>query len=182
MKYLLSFFLLVSSSMSFASTYFAELDVLNPVFGIIGTSHSLRNDLRLGQDHGQWQWALRYAHELGVPADTVGTNVKGNDGDAHHFGLRGSYKLFETIQIGAGYIYTLFNADSKFSGKGKSLDTSTSGFEIFIHRRWDFEHFFVKSEFSYHHIFSNLKNRGPGGYSEYDVGQGKLSLLVGKDF
>lgn len=182
MKYLMSIFLLVSSSVSTASTYFAEFDVLNPVFRIIETSHSLRNDFRFGQDHEEWQWAVRYAHELGVPADTVGASVKGKDGDAHHLALRASYKIYDKLHFGGGYIYSLFKAESEFNGREKTLNTSTSGVEAFMNYRWDFTNLFVKSEVSYHHIFSNLKIRGQGGYSEYDIGQGKISLLIGRDF
>lgn len=182
MKYLMSFFLLVTSTFSFASPYFAEFDVLNPVFAVAGTSHSLRNDFRFGENRGEWQWALRYAHELGVPGDTVGANIKAKDGDAHHLGVRASFKLFDDIQFGGGYLYTLFNSKTEFNGTQKSLNSSNSGFEIFAHHRFDFKDWFLKSELSYHHIFGNFKLRGPSGFSEYDVGQGKLLLLVGKDF
>lgn len=181
MKHLLAL-LILFSSLSHASRYFAEVDVLNPVFNLVGTSQSLRNDLRLGMEKENWHWALRYAHELGVPSDSEGVGVNGKDGNAHHLGLRGAYRIFEKGYIGGGYLFTLFDAKTSFSGENKKLSTSASGFEVFINYRWDFKDCFLKSEFSYHHLFSNLKKVGSGGLAEYDVGQGKLMLLVGKEF
>ena len=178
MKFLLSLFVLFSFKAH--AFHFVEVDALNPVFYAVDTAHSFRTDVRFGRDMGTWNVAFRYANELGIPGDEDGANtVKAKDGDAHHFGLRGAYFITQDLHIGGGYIFTKFNADTKFNGSTKTLNQDVSGFEFFMSQRWNFDRWYVKSELGYHHIFGNLKRSGPGGYAEYDVGQGKLSVLIG---
>lgn len=182
MKFVLS--LLMLFTFKAHAFHFVEVDALNPIFYGIDTAHSLRTDVRFGRDMGDWNVALRYANELGVPSETDGPGaVDGKDGNAHHFGLRGAYFITQDFHIGGGYVFTKFSADTKFSdGTKKTLNQDLSGFEFFMSHRWNFDRWYVRGELGYHHLFGNLKQHGPGGYSEYDVGQGKLSVLIGYEF
>lgn len=180
MKFILS--LLMLFTFKAQAFHFVEVDALNPIFYGINTSHSLRTDVRFGRDMGDWDVALRYANEIGVPADTDGTGIEGKDGSAHHLGLRAAYKASSQVRVGGGYIYSMFSADQKFNGQKKTMNESLSGFEAFVSYQWDFSQWFIRSEVSYHHIFGNLKQEGAGGFAEYDIGQGKLSALIGYQF
>lgn len=180
MKFLASILFLLSSNLW--AFHFAEIDALNPLFYAADTSHSLRTDLRFGKDMGDWSTAFRYATELGVPSDTDGSGIKGRDGRAHSLGLRGAYFIAPSVVLGGGYLFTMFNAKTSFNGESKTLNKNLSGFEIFAAKTWNFDRWYIKGELGYHHLFGQLKQRGPGGFAEYDVGQGKLSLLLGREF
>lgn len=162
--------------------HFVEVDALNPLLNASDTSHSLRTDLRFGKDMGSWMAAFRYATELGVPSDNDGSGVSGRDGYAHSVGLRGAYFIAPDMHIGGGYLFTMFNTKVDFNGKTKSFSETSSGFEFFASKSWNWDRWYVKAELSYHHLFGNFKERVPGGYAEYDVGQGKLALLLGREF
>lgn len=162
--------------------HFIEVDALNPIFNIVDTSQSLRTDLRFGKDMGDWSAAFRYATELGVPSDSDGSGIKGRDGHAHSLGFRGAYFIAPDIHIGGGYLFTMFNAKTSFNGSTKNFHKNLSGFEVFASKTWNIDRWYVKGELSYHHTFGTLKHVGPGGYSEYDIGQGKLAVLLGREF
>ncbi len=180
MKFLTVIALLLSSKLW--AFHFVEVDALNPIFYGVDTAHSLRTDLRIGKDLGSWSTAFRYATELGVPSDTDGSGVKGRDGNAHTLGLRGAYFIAPDIHIGGGYLFTMFNANTKFNGQSRSFHKNLSGFEFFASKTWNIDRWYLKAELGYHHLFGNFKQSGAGGFAEYDVGQGKLAVLFGREF
>src|SRR5690606_8637125 len=137
MKFLASLLFLLSSNLW--AFHFVEVDALNPLFYAADTSHSLRTDIRFGKDMGSWTTAFRYATELGVPSDTDGAGVKGKDGYAHSLGLRGAYFIAPSVQLGGGYLFTMFNAKTSFNGESKTLNKNLSGFELFANKTWNFE-------------------------------------------
>lgn len=180
MKFLIISFIIFT--MQARAQHFAEIDALNPLFYAADTSHSLRTDIRAGRLLDGFDVSVRYAQELGVSADSEGSGVKGRDGNAHHLGLRGAFYATEHARIGAGYVYSLFSADVNFNGEKSSLNKGLSGFEVFASYQWNFTQWYIRPEVNYHHTFGDIKKKKNGGLAEYDIGQGKLSLLVGYQF